>query len=243
MTRTSTLRVVSGGVTDEEDLRAFAAAWQHAKDGQSGKRYVDALHAHGRSAEALEVCRELWDLGYVVGLTEAAWIEHEQGDYKAALASMTAALDHLDGDERRFAVGVVGCWRWHHFNDATAEPLLREGMGHYGSAWADLSKLLRATGRQEEGEDVLRAGLAADVLECMLPLANLLSRRGERAEAEVLYRRGYDLGDAHCAWNLAIDLAEAGRLEEASDWRWKAAERGDELAIQHLIDEATSDDH
>ncbi|WP_141931594.1 tetratricopeptide repeat protein [Microbacterium sp. SLBN-146] len=230
-------------MTGEEDLRAFAAAWQDTKDGQTGSRYVDALHAEGRSDEALAVCRDLWDLGYVVGLTEAAWVEHDQGDYSAALASMTAALDHLEGDERLYAVGVVGCWRWHHFNDAMAEPLLREGMAHYGSAWAGLGTLLRATGRQEECEEVLRAGVTAGVLECMIPLANILSRRGERAEAEVLYRRGYDLGDAHSAWNLAIDLADAGRLEEASDWRWKAAAGGDELAIQHLIDEAVSDDH
>jgi tetratricopeptide (TPR) repeat protein len=196
----------------------------------------------GRSDEALAVCRELWGLGYVIGLTEAAWIAHDSGDYEAALASMTSALERLDGDERLEAVGVVGCWRWHHFNDSAAERLLREGMRHYGSAWADLGNLLRATGRTDEGEEVLRAGAAADVAECMLPLANVLSRRGERAESERLYRRAFDLGDAHAAWNLALDLAEEGRLEEASDWRWKAAASGDEQAIRHLVDEATSEE-
>jgi hypothetical protein len=150
-------------VTNEDDLRAFAAAWLQRRDGLAGGRYVDALHEMGRSNEALAVCRELWDLGYVIGLTEAAWIAHDRGDFEAALASMTSALDHLDGDERLEAVGVVGCWRWHHFNDLAAEPLLRQGMRHYGSAWADLGKLLRATGRIDEGEEVLRAGAAADV--------------------------------------------------------------------------------
>ena len=229
-------------MTDEDDLRGFAAAWLQRRDGLTGGRYVEALHEMGRSDEALTVCRELSDLGYVIGLTEAAWIAHDRGDYETALGSMTAALDHLDGDERLEAVGVVGCWRWHHFNDLEAEPLLREGMRHYGSAWADLGKLLRATGRAEEGEEVLRAGFDADVVECMLPLANLLSRRGSRSESEQIYRRAYELGDGHAAWNLAIDFADEGRLEEAADWRWKAASSGDEVAISHLVDEASSDD-
>jgi tetratricopeptide (TPR) repeat protein len=229
-------------VTDEDDLRAFAAAWLQRRDDLAGGRYVDALHELGRSDEALAVCRELWGMGYVIGLTEAAWIAHDRGDYETALASMTAALDHLDGDERLEAVGVVGCWKWHHFNDSAAEPLLREGMCHYGSAWADLGKLLRATGRPEESEEVLSAGAAAGVVECMITLANVLSRRGERAESEHFYRRAFDLGDGHAAWNLALDLAEEGRLEEAADWRWKAAASGDELAIRHLVDEATTDE-
>lgn len=79
-------------------------------------------------------------------------------------------------------------------------------MRQYGSAWADLGKLLRATGRTDEGEEVLRAGATAGVVECMLPLANVLSRRGERAESEQLYRRAFDLGDGHAAWNLATTL-------------------------------------
>ena len=115
-------------------------------------------------------------------------------------------------------------------------------MRQYGSAWADLGKLLRATGRTDEGEEVLRAGATAGVVECMLPLANVLSRRAERAESEQLYRRAFDLGDGHAAWNLANDLAEEGRLEEASEWRWRAAANGDEVAIRHLVDEATSDE-
>ena len=234
--------VSSRGVTDSDDLQAAASRWATQNDGLSGSRYVEALHAHGRSDEALAICGELWDLGYVVGLTDAAWIAHDQGDHQAALASMTSAAHHLDGDERLEAIGVIGCWRWHYFNDSTAEPLLREGMRCYGSAWADLGNLLRNTGRSREGEEVLRAGCDADVVECMLPLANALSRRGELADAEVLYRRAYELGDGHAAWNLAVDLAQAGRLEEASDWRWRAAAAGDEVAITHLVDEATHED-
>jgi hypothetical protein len=44
------------------------------------------------------------------------------------------------------------------------------------------------------------------------------------------------------AWNLAIDSTDEGRLEEATEWRWRAAFGGDELAMMHLANEATDDD-
>jgi hypothetical protein len=47
---------------------------------------------------------------------------------------------------------------------------------------------------------------------------------------------------AEAAPSPRVDLAQAGRLEEASEWRWKAAAAGDEVAITHLVDEATHDD-
>lgn len=226
---------------EDEDLAAFRALWERDGDGVAGCRYVEALCAAGMSEDALAVCEHLWDRGYVSGLTEAAWICRDRGEHSAAIESMRAAIEHLDGDERLAAVGIVGCWRWHFFNDVDAEPQLREGMRHYGSAWADLGHLLLATGRREEGAQVLAEGVADDVLECMLPLANLLSGAGEKPEAEALYRRAYDLGDAHSAWNLATDLAEAGRFAEAEEWRWRAAARGDEVAIDHLAREAWPD--
>jgi len=41
---------------------------------------------------------------------------------------------------------------------------------------------------------------------------------------------------------LANDLAQEGRREEASEWRWRAAASGDEVAIRHLVDEAISEE-
>lgn len=205
--------------------------------GAAGLRYVQALSADGQLDEALAVCAELWARGYVIGLTEAAWVERDQGDFPAAIASMESAIEHLDGDEQLSAIGIVGCWRWHYLNDVGAERQLRQGMSNYGSAWADLGHLLKATGRAAEGKQVLMDGAVNDILECMLPLTNLLSRAGDRDRAEALYRRAYDLGDGHSAWNLAIDLAEDGRFNEAADWRWKAAAMGDELAIAHLAND------
>lgn len=221
----------------DDDLEAFRDAWATQRDGLTGGRYVEALCAAGKSDEALVVCGQLWDLRYVIGLTEAAWIARDRGEFSAAIDSMSNAIEQLDGDERITAIGVVGCWRWHHFNDVAAEQQLRVGMRHYGSAWADLGHLLITTERAEEGKRVLLDGAAAGVVECMVPLANLLSRDGDREAAEAMYRRAYELGDGHAAWNLAVDLIEDGRNDEASDWRWAAAALGDEVAIAHLAND------
>lgn len=196
---------------EDEDLAAFRASWEDVGDGADGLRYVQALCADGQLDEALAVCAELWARGYVIGLTEAAWVARDRGDFPAAIESMQSAIEHLDGDEQLSTIGIVGCWRWHYLNDVGAEQQLRQGMYNYGSAWADLGHLLKATGRAAEGKRVLMDGAANDILECMLPLANLLSRAGDREEAAALYRRAYDLGDGHSAWNLAVDLAEDGR--------------------------------
>lgn len=197
---------------------------------------MQALCAADLPDQALTVCAELWTRGFVVGLTEAAWIAREQGDFSDAIKSMQSAVTHLDGGERLAAIGIVGCWRWHYLNDVSAEPLLREGMRHYGAAWADLGNLLRSTERDDEGLRVLKEGAANGVLECILPLANILSRSGSRDQAKALYAQAFELGDGHAAWNLAVDLAEDGRMTEASEWRWRAAMAGDELAITHLAD-------
>ncbi|NYD67637.1 hypothetical protein [Agromyces atrinae] len=220
----------------DDDLDAFRAAWVSLPSGQTGLRYIEALVADGALDEALIVCAEVWALGYPIGLTEAAWVHSELGDMRSAIASMTAAIDVLDGDERLAAVGTVGCWRWQHFAEVEAESQLREGMYHYGSAWADLGNLLRVTGRVDEGTRVLREGAEAEELMCMLPYANILSRCGDLAGAELVYRRAYELGDAHAAWNLSLDLLAEGRDDEASEWRWKAAAGGDEVAIASLAD-------
>lgn len=222
---------------DDVDLEAFRTQWVAQRDGLTGLHYVEALTAAGQIAEALAICAEIWEERYVVGLTEAAWIQHEQGEYRAALELMTEVIPALDGDDQLSATGVVGCWRWHHFNDTDAEAQLRAGMRKYGSAWAALGNLLIATGRVDEGVAVLEKGHAEGVLECMLPLANILSEREECDRAEELYRHGYELGDAHSAWNLAIELAEHGRDEEADEWRWKAAQGGDEVAIRFFASE------
>jgi tetratricopeptide (TPR) repeat protein len=221
-------------VTDAEDLDAFRRAWLRDRDGWSGRRYAEALEAAGEVEAALEVCQEMWDLGYPAGRADAAWIEHDRGDAPRAIALMTDAAEVMDDEDRPLALGVLGHWRWHHFNDVSAEPLLRSGMSAYPDARADLAELLVVTGRRAEGRQLLVDGVEAGLVDCMLPLANLLGEEGDAEAAERLYRRAYASGDAHSAWNLAVLLHELGRHDEAEDWEWRAARGGDEVAIAHL---------
>jgi tetratricopeptide (TPR) repeat protein len=228
-------------VGEAEDLRAFRDAWLEAQDGLTGRHYAEALEAAGEIDMALEVCERMWELGFPAGYTDAAWIEHDRGNVGRAVQLMIAAAEVLEGDEGAEAEGVAGHWRWEHWNDVSAETMLRAGMQAYPSARADLAALLRVTGRPVEGLEVLRAGVEAGEVVCMLPLGNVLSEQGDLAAAEALYRRAVDLGDTYAAWNLAVVLAEQGRHAEADDWAWRAAATGDEVAIQHLSGRVSRD--
>lgn len=95
--------------------------------------------------------------------------------------------------------------------------------------------LLVKTGRAEEAVTILSSPAYASDSAAQLPLGNAYAQLGRHAEAEAAYRRGMTLGDAHSAYNLALDLLETGdRAPEAIDLIEWAAERGDEKAIAHL---------
>lgn len=230
-------RPTVGRVPEDWELEPFRDAWQQVHDGVTGARYAEALQAAGQLDAAIAVCREVADLGYLTGYYEWAWLEHARGDVPRAIALMeeVAALQEDDPD-RLYPLGVAGHWRWEHGNETTAEPLLRAGMDAYPEARADLAHLLMATGRREEGVQILADGVRAGQVACMLPLANILGEDGEHGAAEALYRRAFELGDAYSAWNLAVLLWQTDRGDEAQQWVWKAAQGGDELAIAYLSD-------
>ncbi|MDH2445206.1 hypothetical protein QDR37_14735 [Amnibacterium sp. CER49] len=219
----------------DADLRAFRDAWLREQDGPSGRRYAEALDAAGRLGEAVEVCERMWELGYVAGYTDAAWLEHDAGRLPEAIARMQEAIAYLEGEDRRSAAGIVGSWLW-EAGDGAAEGWLRAGLADHPEARPDLAALLAATDRGDEGERLLEEGVAAGAVLCMLPLANLRDEQGRGGEAEALYRRAFAAGDAYSAWNLALLLERQGRTAEAADWRWRAAQGGDEVAIRALTD-------
>lgn len=229
-------------MTDRDDVEAFREAWLQEQDGLTGRRYAEALEAAGDIDGAVRVCEEMWALGYPAGYADAAWLEHDRGDVARAVGLMTEAAEVMDDEDRPTALGVLGHWRWLYYNDVTAEPLLRAGMHDYDEARADLAALLAVTERPAEGRRVLVEGVDAGVVDCMLPLANLLWEDGDPRSAEVLYRRAYEQGDAHSAWNLAALLHESGRPDEATEWEWRAAQGGDEVAIGHLARRSTGDE-
>lgn len=221
-------------MSDLADLEAFRGAWVTQRDILTGRRYIDALEASGEYSRALEVCDEMWGLGFPSGRVDAAWIVKDRGDVERAITLMTEALPLQDEDDLPLLHGIIGHWRWHYLNDPRAETQLLAGMLAYGTARADLGHLMIATGRPAEGRRVLQEGADEDTVECMVPLANLLSHDGDRDGAEAMYRRAIALGDAHSAWNLASDLLEEGRDSEAEELQWLAASMGDEVAIAYL---------
>lgn len=216
---------------DDEDLLAFERSWREAPDGGTGTRYAEALVDAGLLDDAAAVLDAVWGLGYPVGRTERAWLEHDRGEHGTAIELLTRVLPDLDDEDRSASEGVLGHWLWRGRRTTDAEPHLRAGQSAYPPARADLAELLCASGRREEGLVVYRRGVDAGEADSMLPLANLLVEDGRVAEAEALYRRAAGLGDAHSAWNLSILLAETGRGDEAEQWRWTAAQGGDEVAI------------
>jgi tetratricopeptide (TPR) repeat protein len=223
-------------VSDQQDLDAFRDAWILQRDLLTGRRYIEALEAAGDQDTALAICAEMWDRGFESGLVDAAWILKDRGDILPAIETMSAALEVLDPEHIPLTQGVIGHWRWHFNNDQDAEPQLRAGMSAYGTAWADLGYLLMATGRESEARQVWEDGTREGVVECMLPLANLLADTGDRLRADAVYRQAIDLGDGHSAWNLATHLLGDGHEDEAALWQWKAAEMGDEVAIRYLAE-------
>ncbi len=219
----------------EQDLEAFRAAWERDADGPTGRRYAEALAEAGRTEEALAVCEAMWAAGWVAGRTDAAWIEHERGDTGRAIALLAGALDHVDEEDLPGTLATLGRWRWEAGDDYGAEPLLTAAAGTVPAARVDLAGLLGATGRRGEARRVLEDGVAAGVVECMLPLANVLDEEGETDRALDLYARSFAAGDAYAAWNLALTRGRLGRMAEADAWRWRAARAGDEVAIESLL--------
>lgn len=222
---------------DEGDLLKLRLAWEQLKDAKTGDAYGTALELSGQLHEAAEVFAELIDLGFVVGYYQLAWLETGRGrhEFGQSLLEQYLASDTEEDDFKHHVAGVLGHWRWHYENRLDAEVLLARGADFYPSARAALAKLLRLTDREPQAEAVLRAGVAAAEVESFLPLANLLDESGRCDEAEELYRKGYALGDTYSAYNLHLLLQREYRLEEAADWLWKAAEGGDELAINALM--------
>lgn len=223
---------------DEVELQELRLTWERSKEIKAGDAYASALESAGRLDEAATLFSELIERGYLGAYYQLAWLEVSRGHVELAqsLLERYLLMELEDDDFTNHVAGVLGHWQWHYENRVDAEQLLVRGADHYASARAALAKLLRVTDREDEAEVVLRAGVLAGEVECFLPLANLVDESGRSEEAERLYREGYALGDAYSAYNLHLLLQREYRNEEAAEWLWRAAEGGDELAINVLMD-------
>jgi hypothetical protein len=81
-------------------------------------------------------------------------------------------------------------------------------------------------------------GVANDELESILPYANFLLEAGDAHQAEALLRRGVEMEDTHCAFNLFKLLTDSGRAREAEGMPRMAYDGGDELAAAVLEERA-----
>ncbi|MGN7950568.1 hypothetical protein ACTJKH_17640 [Microbacterium sp. 22215] len=228
-----------------DDIERLARAWREVHDGETGHAYGEALEAAGCIDEAAIVYRELADAGFLIGFADLAWLEHERGNVAVSHELLADYLraDTSPDEQTDLIAGVLGHWQWCDDRNFDAESLLRRGADAYPSARADLSHLLRESDREGEAEDILRAGVAQAEVESFLPLANLLEEGGRVDEAVEVLRLGYALGDAFSAYNLSLILDDRDDVTEAREWRWRAAEGGDDKAIEVLsdVDEPPSD--
>jgi hypothetical protein len=229
-------------MADEESLEELRERWVTIADAETGIAYGEALEEAGRGPEAAKIYERLVAERWLHGYHSLAWYRYERGDRRSAIDLLKRYLadDDEPDDYTHYIEGVLGHWLWHAERPDEADPLLHRGQDAYPSARADLAKLLRSRGRDDEAEEVLERGVAAGEVESYLPLANLLDESGRADAAERLYRLGYSLGDTHAAFNLHLLLERQGR-PDSDEWLTRAADSGDVLALEKLIAEGDGD--
>jgi tetratricopeptide (TPR) repeat protein len=189
------------------------------------------LHELGDLAGEIRAYWQAEVAGDSAGALALAFALREQGDREAAMAA--AQRSTTAGNET--ASGVVACWQWCLTQDPSLEAALRAGADHFPAARADLGDLLVAAGRVDEARQVFERGMKLGESESMLPLGNLYADLlGDDDAAEVAYRAGAELGDAHSQHNLAVLLESQDDLEGAERHYRLAIEGGDTLAVAAL---------
>jgi tetratricopeptide (TPR) repeat protein len=189
------------------------------------------LHELGDLAGEIRAYEQAEDAGDSGGPLGLAFALREQGDRETAMDA--AQRSASAGNET--AAAVVACWQWCLSQDPSLEAALRAGADHFPAARADLGELLVATGRVKEARQVFEHGMKLGESESMLTLGNLYTDLlGDDDAAEVAYRAGAELGDAHAHHNLAVLLESQDDLEGAERHYRLAIERGDTLAIAAL---------
>jgi len=189
------------------------------------------LHELGDLAGEIRAYEQAEDAGDSGGPLGIAFALREQGDRDTAMA----AAQRSAAAGNATAAAVVACWQWCLTQDPNLEAALRAGADQYASTRADLGDLLIATGRVDEARQVLERGMKLGELESMLPLGNLYTDLlGDDDAAEVAYRAGAELGDAHSHHNLAVLLENQDDLQGAERHYRLAIEGGDTLAMTAL---------
>ena len=105
-----------------------------------------------------------------------------------------------------------------------------------GMSWSLYAEALVSVGRPDLAEAAVAEGLRHTSSPRLLHRqAMLLLERGDRAAGLPILRRAADAGDARAMANLALLDLEAGRLDEATAWSRRGAERDPYLAHTRRI--------
>jgi|GEM_PF-3919849 len=211
-------------------MEFFQRGWLNG-DNDAGFNLASLLESRGASTAA-GIYESLVADGYAKASINLALLLDHAGQRDKAIEVLGQVLS--DPEVGSTAEAILGSLYLSVGDESRAEPLLRATANEDAFARADLGHLLARTGRTEEAIRVWHEGAAHDEPSSMVPLANLLSERGERQKSGDLYRRAFELGDAFAATNLAIDLWDDGNRAEAILWAHRAADAGDEAASRWL---------
>lgn len=167
--------------------REYEEAWRLGGSRDAAFNLALSLESRG-DPRGRERYRDLIATGYAkAAINEAAGLQ-EEGRPDAAIALLEDAI--RDPEVGDIAAAALGSLLFRLGRLDAAERALRQGARTDAGARADLGHLLMATGRVADAERIWRTGAAAGETESLLPLANLLADRGEREEADRLYREG-----------------------------------------------------
>jgi len=215
-----------------------AAAWS-AMETAVGLGYLSANGYLGELAEA-------------AGDTSAAILRYElasQDGTNWPLMNLARLYDRMNQpDETRAVVGRILARvepdeiaetgdEMHERGDTSIALLfLRAGRGAGGGpAEAALARVIVDTeGPTKEAFELFHSALDRGDGGAAVSLGYLYHNQGDPLQAEAVWRRGIDLGNEYCMYNLGAMLMDHGRLDEAADLLDRAHQLGVEEAPDAL---------
>jgi tetratricopeptide (TPR) repeat protein len=211
-------------------IEAFRQGWLDG-DEDAGFNLAVLLEGRGLST-ARELYRALAADGYGKAAVNEALNLKDSGELEKAKQLLTPFLH--DDQVGLVVAGLLGSILLKLGEEREAESLLRRAMNNDPESRAELGHLLIRQRRTDEARGVWEMGALNNEPASMVPLANLASSEGNSARSAHLNRRAYELGDAHAALNLAIDLWNEGNRHEALMWARRASRAGDGRATDWL---------
>lgn len=223
-------RTVAGDERGEALFNAgnsLAALGDHAGAIDAFSQAV-GLKVHGA---AFNLGKALEREGRLDEAADAFLIADREGDPKAPLALAFMAYDRSATDARAWLAKAIECtdeelallaadvglvWQWEDTKDPALEGDLREAASRYVDADVALGELLVTRGDAEPGLSRWRSAARDGSANARIKLGNYYWERGSYRKAARQFEKGVELGDDHCAENLALLRDEQRRRYRGS---------------------------